>query len=121
MGRLGAREDNERRKGFLQRGGEVCPEGTMINFALAVIVVDRRRDRASGGRRGGHRLAAASHIQQEEQMTREELKRRIEIADQVLRETRYSPWHFRSYLWLEDERARLVRELKALTQQEAVS
>jgi hypothetical protein len=53
-------------------------------------------------------------------MTQEELKRRIEIADRVLWETRHGVsynWR-RDYSWLQAERARLARELKALTQQE---
>jgi len=47
-------------------------------------------------------------------MTGEELKRRIEIADRVLWETRRcSPWHWRDRDWLERERAHLERELEA--------
>jgi len=54
---------------------------------------------------------------------REELKRCIEIADRVLWETRDGKsYHWmRDYSWLTDERARLARELEALTQQEAAS
>jgi hypothetical protein len=53
-------------------------------------------------------------------MTREELKRCIEIADRTLWETRHGGsynWS-RDYFWLEVERARLVRELEAPKQQE---
>jgi hypothetical protein len=51
-----------------------------------------------------------------QQLTKEELKRRIEIADRVLRETRYSGFSnwLRDYHWLQAERARLVRELSEL-------
>jgi hypothetical protein len=44
-----------------------------------------------------------------------ELKAQIEIADRVLWETRDGrSYHWlRDYTWLKDERARLVRELRA--------
>jgi hypothetical protein len=53
-------------------------------------------------------------------MSREELARHIEIADRVLaEETRYgSPFYWRDYAWLKNERARLVREHAAFQQQE---
>jgi hypothetical protein len=46
------------------------------------------------------------------EMTKEELKRAIDIADQVLWETRGTHW-IRDYAWLKDERARLKRALEA--------
>jgi hypothetical protein len=46
-------------------------------------------------------------------MTREELKRRIEIADRVLRETPRGKYP-KDELWLECERARLEDELRAI-------
>jgi hypothetical protein len=44
-----------------------------------------------------------------------ELKAQIELADRVLWETRDGrSWNWaRDYFWLQDERARLVRELNA--------
>lgn len=53
-------------------------------------------------------------------MTREELKRCIEIADRVLWETGHGTgWNWpRDYAWLQTERARLVRELRELDQAE---
>ena len=51
-------------------------------------------------------------------MTTEELKRRIEIADRVLRETRQRYWHTADYLWLVSERARLVCEPRSVQTQE---
>jgi|SoiMethySBSTD1v2_1073268.scaffolds.fasta_scaffold2896113_2 hypothetical protein len=51
-------------------------------------------------------------------MTREELKRSIEIADLVLWETPHMGQYVKDRCWLERERARLVRELEALQQQE---
>jgi len=47
---------------------------------------------------------------------REELKRCIEIADRVLWETRDGKSYdwMRDYFWLEDERARLARELNRM-------
>jgi hypothetical protein len=51
-------------------------------------------------------------------MTKAELKRAIEIADCVLWETSngksYNWW--RGYSWLQNERARLVHELRELEQ-----
>ena len=43
-----------------------------------------------------------------------EIKRKIEIADRVLWETRHGTSYnwARDYSWLQDERARLVHELK---------
>jgi hypothetical protein len=48
-------------------------------------------------------------------MTKEELKRDIEIANAILARPlrQRKPWHWRDYRWLERERARLVRELEA--------
>jgi hypothetical protein len=45
-----------------------------------------------------------------------EIERQIEIADQVLWETReYHAWNsLRDYTWLQDERARLERSLREL-------
>jgi hypothetical protein len=42
-----------------------------------------------------------------------ELKAAIEIADRVLRETR-GTYYIKDYRWLQNERARLVRELSEL-------
>jgi hypothetical protein len=49
-------------------------------------------------------------------MTKAELKRAIEIADRVLWETgNGKSWNWvRDYSWLQDERARLARELREL-------
>ena len=47
-------------------------------------------------------------------MTTAEIKARIELADRVLWETRDGSKSYnwmKGYLWLQDERARLVREL----------
>jgi hypothetical protein len=47
-----------------------------------------------------------------------EIARQIEIAERVLRETaEWRGWHsFRDRTWLQDEHARLVRELRELEQ-----
>jgi len=53
-------------------------------------------------------------------LTREELERRIEIADRVLWETGRGPYSYhwwRDYSWLQGERARLACKLGALKQQ----
>jgi hypothetical protein len=49
-------------------------------------------------------------------MTKAELQRAIEIADRVLWETRDGKSYgwMRDYSWLQDERARLARELRDL-------
>jgi hypothetical protein len=48
-------------------------------------------------------------------MNKAEIKAQIELADRVLWETRDGKSYnwMRDYIWLKDERARLVRELSA--------